>query len=174
MVAEPKPPRAETNGDLAYWMGKVDTQLVTMNQTLINLTSNDKANWREFNAWRDEVDRRLQDGTANFRRIDDIQAQRDKTLEELRASYAEIMESLKLCQTQRVANIQAREAREQAIKEKENHTVHDSRLDKPINDGESISYRWLLEKIALPVGIAFILWLLLTLLPDLLQHISIP
>ena len=61
----------------------------------------------------------------------DIQAQRDKTLEELRASYAEIMESLKLCQTQRVANIQAREAREQAIKAKENHTVHDSKLDKP-------------------------------------------
>lgn len=166
-------PHVSNNGDLAYWMGKVDTQLVTMNQTLVTLTANDRSNWRDFNAWRDEVDKRLQSGTANFQRLDSTISSQQKTIAEIQKSYADIMESLQGCQAQRLANIQAREARDQEKKEQENHNTHGSRLDKPINDGDTIiTYRWLLEKIAMPVGIAFVLWLLLTLLPEVIQHIN--
>lgn len=40
------------------------------------------------------------------------------------------------------------------------------------DDSGGVTWRWLVEKVGLPVITAFVLWFLLTILPDLLQHLG--
>ena len=147
------------NGDLAYWMGKVDNQLVTIQTTLAQLASNDRSNWSDFKEWRADVDERLADGSRNFVRIDDRIIHLEGDIALMQKHFNDIATSFRGCQAEKIA----------ALRDAANDKPNGKGLEKTINNGNSITYKWLLEKVLLPVGIGFATWFLLTVLPDIIK-----
>lgn len=66
-IPPPNPAEPDT-GSLAYWMGRVDANIVEMKTTIENFGRTNEAQWAEFETWRREVNKRLQEGSN---RLDD-------------------------------------------------------------------------------------------------------
>jgi len=154
---------SEHNGDLAYWMGRVDNQLVTIQQTLAQLASNERSNWSEFKAWRSDVDNRLEDGSRNFVRIDNEVTHINGEIETIKRHMTSIQELQKDCRQEQLQYLRS-------ISQPEKNKKGNGVLDREIAEGQNITYKWVLEKILLPVGVGFAAWFLLTVLPDLIKN----
>jgi len=75
-----KTPGEDTTQTLAYWMGRVEASLNGLKETFDKFTAKEDGSWREFGAWRRDVDARLVKGSENFleinRRITDLESVR--------------------------------------------------------------------------------------------------
>lgn len=160
--------------DIAYWMGKVDTQLATIMSTLEKLASADRTNWREFRDWRTEVDARLATGSENFVKINADVSSLKNDVGEVKRDYDELKKDIKDCQAGRLNVLEQLNGQAKQEKKEDSTGV----LSKPISESSNITYRWLIEKILLPVllglSMGFTTWLFLTLIPDILKHMAIP
>jgi hypothetical protein len=79
------------SNNLAYWMGRVDANLGEMKASIATLISNSENQWTKFEAWRAQVEERLQTGNAKFDEYD----RRIKALENAKTAREEEEENPK-------------------------------------------------------------------------------